>query len=133
MTNKKKIFIAVLATAIPAAFVAACVKAANRLIGNEEIEGDDATCSESIEDDGEKDTPNIDNEVKWWTGSHATNDRKLHSVRLSTTTPLASEEFEVFARMCREYATAKEAVRSAMKFLYDSGYTIVDCYVWDSN
>lgn len=132
--TKKKIFIAVLATAIPAAFVAACVKAANRLVDEaEEVEGDDAACSESIEDDGEKETPNIDNEVKWWTGSHATNDRRLHSVRLSTTAPLASEEFECFTRMCREYATAKEAVGSAMRFLYDCGYTIVDCYVWDSN
>lgn len=130
MENMKKVLITFACAAIPAAVVAACVKAANRIVDTE-VEGDDAESEVSIEHD-DKPNPPVCNVCKWWTGSHVTGDHKLHDVSLSTTSPLTQSDFEEFTRICREYQTAEDAVRKAMELLYSRGYVIVRTYVYDS-
>jgi hypothetical protein len=130
--TKKKIFIAIAAAAIPAAFVAIAVKTANRLVKEvEEEEGDNAECSAEVEDEGE-DPIDVSNDVQWWTGSRNDGNRQLHHVRLATSKPLDPDVFETFTKVCREKATAREAVAAAMKVLYENGYEITSSYTYDS-
>lgn len=135
MKNVKKAFIAIACVAIPAAFVTACVKAANKIV-DKEVDEDGlnpeyGASQESGFIEDESDAP-FANCCKWWTGTHKDGNRKLHDVTLSTTEPLTQEGFKEFTKCCTECETAEEAVRKAMALLYSRGYTIVRTYVYDS-
>lgn len=135
METMKKTLVAIACVAIPAAVVAACVKAANKIVDKAaEEDGLNPVYGATQEiglDAGKPDAP-FENCCKWWTGTHKDGNRELHGVTISTTEPLSQELFKAFTACCTECETAEKAVRKAMELIYSHGYTIVRTYVYDS-